>query len=166
MESKVLDEAIRSVRDPILKFIETGIFCNPYSDPDMPPEVLESVGFISDTQTQRVARMVAKELRRPFIIMTPVIKKFEWSNASGKWVRKRVDPTFSHVYVKIPKRKYLMPIVAPLLLTCSDTGKGLVTQGGEESNWVFNIHSEALWVEYRAALDRPEMRAARRMPPL
>jgi hypothetical protein len=170
MESKIFDEAIRSVRDPILQFIETGIFGNPWGGDTVPEEVLASKGFISATQTQRVCRMVAQELKRPFIIMTPYIERRVWTqtpkpDGTTRWECKPVPRRFRSTHIKMPKRQYLMPLVSPLLLAAGPAGSP-VTDRSEVGNWVFIINDEGLWNDYRASLDRPEMRAARKLPPL
>jgi hypothetical protein len=167
MESRILADALRSVHDPIAKFIKTGIYSNPHHDPDMPKELMESSGAISSQQTQRVCRAVANELKRPFIIMSPIIHVMKWERVNGRWTSTRHEPKFSHVYIVIPKRKYLMPLVTPLLLACGDMGTSApVRERHRYSLWNFHIHVEELWNEYRAGLDRPEMRAARRLPPI
>lgn len=163
MESKVLADALFSVREPVEQFIRTGIYSAPYSGDYMPKEVLESTGFISDTQTQRVARMVAKELKRPFIIMSPIMNIYRWELVNGRYTRVSQKEEFYHAHIEIPKRKYLMPIVTPLIL--AENGKDVVAKC-RQTLWVFTIRNENLWNEYRASLDRPEMRIARRMKPL
>lgn len=167
MESQILADALRSVREPIEKFIATGIYANPYQDEDMPQELIESAGFISAQQTQRVCRSVAKELKRPFIIMSPVIRTGNWIRKNDRWVRQACEPAFEVAHIQMPKRKYLMPLVTPLLLAGGDTETAAsVWELHQHSNWCFQIHNEQLWLEYRAAMDRPEMREARRLPPL
>lgn len=175
---KALTDALKSIEIPITQFIETGIYTNPFAmdEEQMPQEVKDSSGFVSDTQTQRICRMVAKELKRPFIIMTPVIMNYEWRRVNGQYRRVDVNPTFRHTYIHMPKRKYLTPLVTPLLLAAGNNVGGsyladkhpdiAVWAGREKTNWQFFIRSEQLWNEYREALDRPEMRIARRMQPL
>lgn len=58
-----------------------------------------------------------------------------------------------------------MPLVSPLLLAAGPAGSA-VSDRSEVGNWVFIINNEDLWNEYRASLDRPEMRAARKLEPL
>lgn len=165
MESKILQDALRSVREPIEKFIETGIYTNPWADEDIPDELRDSLGFVSEQQTQRVCRMVAKELKRPFIIVTPVISEYVWERVNGRYTSRKTERTFQRAHIKMPRRKYLMPLVSPLILAESGP-TGPVRHIHEHSNWYFHITNEALWNDYRAALDRPEMRAARKLPPL
>lgn len=182
-QSKVLSAAIDSVRVPIENFIRTGIFSGIYDRTLVSRDISHSDGCVAGGQVQRIARYTAKELKRPFIIMEPVVRGFTWSLANGRWRKEIHDPRFSHVFVRIPKRKYLMPIAAPLLLAAPEPvthhrtaiqrvtdphhdEKFPVIQRAERTNWVFNICSEEFWHDYRAALERPEMRAARKLPPL
>jgi hypothetical protein len=53
MESKVLADALFSVREPAEQFIRTGIYSAPYDGGYMPKDVLESSGFISEDQSRR-----------------------------------------------------------------------------------------------------------------
>lgn len=162
MESKVLADALFSVRAPVEQFIKTGIYSDPYQSEYMPDEVLQSSGFISDQQTRRVARMVAKELKRPFITMSPVIIGYKWERKDGRWHREPVDLRFSHTWIEVPRKKYLLPIVNPLIL--AENGKEVVARC-KATLWCFGIYNEQLWKDYRASMDRPEMRIARRMKP-
>jgi hypothetical protein len=163
MESKVLADALFSVREPVEQFIKTGLYSDSFNGDYMPKDVVESSGFISDQQTRRVARMVAKELKRPFIIMSPVINGYKWENINGRWQREAVDPKFSHAWIEVPKKKYLLPIVNPLIL--AENGEGMKHRH-RETLWCFEIYNGDFWNEYRAAMDRPEMRIARKMKPL
>jgi hypothetical protein len=159
-----LQYALRSVEEPILNFIKTGLFDdNWYS---LPEEIRASRTSVALVQTRRIARKVAKELKRPFIIASEVIAANYWDANQRRWI---TSPTLQwrSAYIEIPKRKYLMPLVTPLFLIDRTANSPVSNSRRQESSlWTFNITDRDFWLEYRAALDRPEMRAARKLPPL
>jgi hypothetical protein len=195
--SKVLDNALLTVAAPVLRFIETGIHEASFTVDD--PAEREGVwaeGAISSQQTTRVVREVARELKRPFVAMYAFRDRWSYKSqhsmagttyySYGKpWrgyqdIKQLPKPVFSHAYVRVPRRKYAFPLVAPLLLAAPETPKyapttvrnkpgykpPTVTNYSGATYWRFQIYNEEMWDSYRASMDRPEMREARRMPPL
>lgn len=165
--SKVLTEAIASLQRPIEHFIETGIYsCALTFGGDGEEENL-TANDISHMQVSRICRAVAKELRRPFIQMNPVIRRWNWEIASGGTYRAKPIPAqWLHAEVTIPCLKYLAPIAAPLLLAAGEDPTDPVYRREKATLWQFRINSYELWLDYRVSMDRPEMRKARRMKPL
>lgn len=150
--SAILGNALASVHGPIMQFVETGI----YSNPDYDDQYGDYDHRISNNQVRRVARFVAKELKRPFIEMTPV---YYTRTYHGRKYTVH-EPMFRSARVFMPKRKYLMPLVTPLLLA---EGSVQVLSSEMATLWNFRITDEDMWKEYRAAMDRPEMRKARKL---
>jgi len=145
---RTLQLAIHTIEEPVRRFIETGLFDErtwAYTDPKAAALRCD----VSNVQVRRIARAVAKELNRPFIVASEIV------NRDGQWIAAEIQ---------MPKRKYLMPLVSPLLLA-SEAKAGPVYCRHKSTLWSFRINDQTLWNEYRAALDRPEMRAARKLPP-
>lgn len=160
-----LQLALRSVEKPIMDFIQTGLFNDDWSA--LPEEARIARACVSIAQTRRIARRVAKELKRPFIVSSEFISRNYWCGAARRWLESD-EPRWRSAYIEMPKRKYLMPMVTPLLLVADANNAPVVRyQRGENSSlWRFEFKNRDFWLEYRAALDRPEMRAARKLPRL
>jgi hypothetical protein len=159
-----LQHALRSVEEPVLKFIETGLFDDNWFS--LPEEMRASKASVALVQTRRIARKVAKELKRPFILASEVVATNYWDPMQRRWVT-NTRPEWRHAYMEIPKRKYLIPIASPLLLVAGAANSPVGNMSRDNSSiWRFTIQDRGFWNEYRAALDRPEMREARKLPPL
>lgn len=180
IESQVLNDALASVYLPVQRFLETGFYRGPFCDEEIPEHLRTWERMISDTQTRRICRAVAREQKRPFIQlyeswskteMAATDEKNEYGNPIYKY-QTLPEPRFNYVAVVVPKRKYTMPLVTPLLLVAPDQAdwrpgtRPLVSSFRMHSYWKFQIYDLDFWREYSAAFDRPEMRAARRLPPL
>jgi hypothetical protein len=193
--SKTLDNALSTVAAPALRFIETGIHEESWTvdDPDE-HEGVWARGAISPHQTSRVVREVAKELKRPFVAMYAVRQRWQYrsryqpgtvhhsSTKPGSYykdIQKLPQPVFSHGHIHVPKRQYLLPLVRTLILATvsqqmpswrqlndAEHKKPDVLNHSLATIWRFRIYNEEMWGDYRASMDRPEMRAARRLPPL
>lgn len=159
--SKVFSRAIDSVRVPLEHFIKTG-FYDPHSLAGYEPE------DIADFQTRRVCRQIAKEMKRPFIRCYGVISNYHFNGS--KW-EKYDDPKWESGYLEVPKRKYLMPLITPLLLAAPDPHRWAsrnkenpVWQMPCQSLWQFKIYDRELWEKYYDfVLNDPDCRKARRL---
>ena len=169
---KSYQRTIASVDLPLKHFVDTG-FWNPY--------VVEgwTDSDIGDTFVRRACREVAKELKRPFIQCFASVSTTE-SYDTGKKnahgypiydVRPLPEPRFSSGYIEVPKRKYLIPLVAPLLLAAGEPTRrwnqnatAPVANNSVASLWQFRITSEELWNQYyEFVLNDPDCRKARRL---
>lgn len=160
--SKVFSRAVDSVRIPLEHFIKTG-FYDPHSLPGHEPE------DIADFQVRRVCRQIAKESKRPFIRCYEVVITYRWDYGSG-WT-KLDKPEWERGFIEMPKRHYLAPLIAPLLLAAPEagsrydprTGAG-VHQQSLATLWSFSIFNRELWDQYyQFVLTDPECRKARRL---
>lgn len=162
--SKVYRRVIDSVRVPLEHFVSTGLY-DPFSLEGFEPE------DIADFQVRRACRQLAKELKRPFIRCYNVFSAFQWDHNKAKWVKLEV-PDWNYGYVEVPKRQYLAPLVAPLLLAAPEAGsyvevrsaQGKVLQEQCRSLWRFRIRDRPLWDSYyQFMLSDPDCRKARRL---
>lgn len=161
---------IDSVRLPLEHFIKTG-FWDPY--------ILlgYTASDISDVQVRKACRLAAQEVKRPFVQCYAVFQRGEWQNQGSQNGYKWVDypePKWVNGFVEMPKRRYLSPLVAPLLLAAPDEttfysryGKppAQVVRNQSRTLWSFRVFDRALWDEYYAfVLNDPDCRKARRLP--
>lgn len=147
------NRVIDSVRLPIEHFAKTG-FWNPYVLPNYKDE------DISDQQVRRACRAVAKEMKRPFIVCHPVIKRSYRDPETWQW-HDYPEPKLAGGYIELPKRKYLHGHVATLLLTGNSE---FIRHGGMASLWSIRVNDATLWNEYYDfVLNDPECRAARKL---
>lgn len=163
--SKVFQRAVDSVRIPLEHFIKTG-FYDPNSLVGYEPE------DIADFQVRRVCRQIAKEGKRPFIRCYAVESLHTFDRTTMRW-EKNDKPKFEYGYVEVPKRKYLAPLVAPLLLAAPEAqGRYYAnTKDGEHvwqlssvTLWQFRVYGKDLWDKiYDYMLNDPECRKARRL---
>jgi hypothetical protein len=157
--SKVLAAALASVQEPIQHFIDTGLFVEPRY------QLIEGVdASVGMTQVRRICRHVAGELRRPFIVISDISTMHERVN--GSWVTLD-EPVWSHAHITMPRRKYLVPLMAPLVL--GDKTKEIQTNWDtpNTSLWTAVIRDRSIWTEYYdRLLNDPDMRRARRTPVL
>jgi hypothetical protein len=161
---KSYQRTMDSVRLPLQHLIETG-FWNPCIVP------YGGEASIGDNSLRPAAREIAKELKRPFIRCYAHITDRIWDNASRQYVS-LPGPVFGEGYVEVPKRKYLMPLVAPLLLAANevtyryrhDTTKPVYNISCN-SLWQFTVCNETFWNEYyEFVLNDPVCRKARKLP--
>jgi len=162
--SKVFNRAIDSVRLPLERFMATG-FYDPFTLNGYEPE------DIAAFQVRRACRKLAKEQKRPFIRCHVVETTYQWDHNAAKWV-KLAKPGWEFGYVEVPKRKYLAPLVAPLLLAAPDEivpqgtvlAKAPVIQVASKSLWIFHIRDYEFWTKYYDfILNNPDCRKARRL---
>ncbi len=147
-----LELATSLLRDPIIKFVETGVFFMP----DWVDYDAKFSELVTPIQIRKIARKCAKELKRPFLIANVEYKHTidAKTNRYG-----RVEPhEFLRARLKIPKMKYTMPLVHPLMLAGAELA-------GRQ--WTFSFRDETFFNNYLTMIQtRPEMRAALRLPPL
>jgi hypothetical protein len=163
---KSYQRTIASVQLPLLHFVETG-FWNPYALPDW------TENDIGDTFVRRATRHVAKELKRPFIQCYAILGNKEYDAVTGKYVPVP-EPRFTSAFIEVPRRKYLMPLVAPLLLAAGESEPlwqrnmdRPVWQSSCATLWQFRFGNRTLWDEYYAfVLNDPDCRKARKLAPL
>lgn len=162
--SKVFNRTIDSVRLPLEHFMATG-FYDPSTLNGYEPE------DIAAFQVRRACRQLAKEQKRPFIRCHVVEVTYRWDHNAGKWM-KLAKPEWEFGYVEIPKRQYLAPLVAPLLLAAPDEtarhgtllAKAPVIQVTSKSLWQFHVRDYQLWTKYYDfVLNDPDCRKARRL---
>jgi hypothetical protein len=161
--TKTLSAVFAFIQKPIDDMIATGLFHEPVWEDQM----------ISTVQIRKVARDVAKELKRPFIQGGEYFShgthkrdadgKYEWTAYS--------TPQWSKAYITVPKRGYLCPIITPLELSAvsvyRSTGSNHIISRHGSTYWQFDIMSREIWTDYYQALQtRPEMRKALKLPPL
>ncbi len=133
-----LGAAIENLEAPIKAFLETGLFFT--------PSWRSSV--ITPVQVRKVARKVAAQHKRPFIVLE------EWTNSYG---------TFAGAIFRMPKSQYLVGHIAPLLLA---EGQDCRPNHGE-SYFCYRIGHADLWAKMKQVwLTDPDMRKARRVPSL
>lgn len=166
---KSYKRTIDSIEQPVRHFVETGFWVEP----------LWEEGKISYAQVRRVVRDIAKELKRPFIVCGSAYRTYEHRDTGrkdlhGYTIYERIEydtPRFSHGYVEVPKRKYLLSIVAPLLLLPEGSEyipvnklMSPVFNVSTSKLWQFRIDSEEFWNEYyNFALNDPDCRRARKL---
>lgn len=159
---KSYQRTIASVDLPLKHFIETG-FWNPYVVPGWKPN------DIAEQQVRGACRKVAAELKRPFIRCHPVVAFGDWMQVDGKYKRVQFDqPRFEFGLIEVPKRQYLSPLVAPLLLAAKPAtyreATPTVTQTSSATLWEFRISDRQLWDDYyQFVLTDPECRKARKL---
>lgn len=141
MQSEALETAVRSLRDPVEKFLQDGIFRHTCL------WTTNKLG-ISDVQVRAIAREVARLHKRPFIVYK---ERYKWDEI-GLATLDRVD-------IIIPKQRRLVGHVSALLLTDqSITGATIwECKGVHVDLWKKILHN---W------LTDPDLRAARKAPPL
>lgn len=161
--SQHLTRTLEFLQKPIDAMLATGLFEEP-NWKDAP---------ISPIQIRKVARTVAREQKRPFILGGESFANGSHSRgANNEWVYTKYDaPKWEHAYLTVPKKQYLMPLVSPLTLASVDEfeayGKAPVppvTHRHGKTYWSFKINDRTFWNEYLQALTtRPEMRQAMKL---
>ena len=129
--------------------------------------------MISTVQIRKVARDVAKEMKRPFVQGGEYFSNGTHKrDADGKyeWIPYST-PQWSKAYITVPRRGYLCPIITPLELSAvsvyRSTGSNHIISRHGSTYWQFDIMSREIWTDYYQALQtRPEMRKALKLPPL
>ena len=162
--TKTLSAAFAFIQKPIDDMIATGLFHEPKSED----------GMITGPQIRKVARDVAKEMKRPFVQGGEYFSNgTHVRDADGKFQWRAYDtPQWSKAYIIVPRRAYLCPLIAPLELSAvsvyriGNTPATIISRHGH-TYWQFDIMSREIWTDYYEALQtRPEMRKALRLPPL
>lgn len=172
IKSKTVDAVYKQLEGPINHFLETGL----HADPVLLPEEWKNI-FIRPAQTRRIVRAIAKELGRPFVQVGTLYTMYEFNAGTRRWESR--DPVLLGGYIQVPRRKYLTPLVAPLM--AGDRGPaprrftpyygaprhepGIYSQHGA-SYWLFHIHGFDLFKSYLEAIKEDDhIRAALRLPP-
>jgi hypothetical protein len=157
---KCVQESLRYITAPIDEFLQNGFYIEPeYQDKQITPVAI-----------RRVIRAAAKEAKRPLIIVSnirdiyghdPVTNEYRRLPAgTGKW---------RGAWVRLPKRKYLIPLVTPFLLAAGgpNAGRGGVVECRERVGiWDFYVRDEALLIGFITAMQNdPDIRRALRLAP-
>lgn len=162
--TKTLSAVFAFIQKPIDAMLETGLFDEPQWDD----------GMVSTVQIRKVARDVAKEMKRPFIqggvhfstgthFRDPSTNKYEW--------RPYPKPVWSKAYITIPRRKYLSVISTPLELGAivdrkATVGTKIMSRHGA-TYWHYDIMDQEIWNDYYTALQtNPAFRKAMKLPAL
>lgn len=162
--TKTLSAVFAFIQKPIDDMIATGLFHEPAWEDQM----------VSTVQIRKVARDVAKELKRPFVQGGEYFSNGTHKrDADGKYEWIAYDtPQWSKAYITIPKRAYLCPLIAPLELSAVSHYKvgsipSIIISRHASTYWHYDIMSHEIWTDYYEALQtRPEMRKALKLPPL
>jgi len=174
---KVLAVAKDSIDKSYQQWFNTGIFydggkLNPDGSYNYDRSELGVPAFI----VRRIIRQAAKELKRPFIVASEYIELhgMDWKIAQGL---PRAERRFKVITtsLKIPNRKYLSPIITPLLMAgtenknipWNDRVKYPILKhvGSSVVSIVFTNHD--ILDEYMEQMQtREEMREAMRLPAL
>lgn len=161
--SKRFTRVLDSVRVPIQHFIDTGIYDE---------NVIASRDWsldISQVQVRKACRKVASELKRPFIQMSETMARearvADPTKPHGyNWVP-LPEPRFARAHVSIPRRKYLVVLATPLILSANRDVGAKVYDRITPSLWNFTIFDQQIWTEYRDfIMNDPDCRAARKLP--
>jgi hypothetical protein len=101
------------------------------------------VSILSDGFLNSYGKKICKELGRPWVRASGgYYEQYQWSqHPDGKYKRVAVGKQFGG-HLTVPKRNYLAPIVAPLLIVAGDRGSSPVTNSSTASNWEFSFMSE------------------------
>ena len=157
MKSIVLDYAMRSLREPIEQFIETGLYqhYDASEEEDLPVKKTGSFGSdgaVPGVSVKSICRLVAKELKRPFITCTEI-----WAYSNWDAKLRKTPPRWCRGYITVPAQKKLLSHYLPLTLlppeTARVTGRTVIA---------VQIRNQAFFEAYRERLlTDPHMRAAR-----
>lgn len=160
--SKRFARTLESVRAPIQSFIDTGIFEEGIMGKD------DWDCDISIVQVRRAARKVAAELKRPFIVVEDYSTYYNRSygiDSEGRSVYnfERLDePRWVNTHISIPKRKYLVDHVTPLILASEN--REVCFDRSTPGLWVFTIQDYPFWQNYQTfLLNDPDLRRARKL---
>lgn len=167
-KSKTMDAVYKQLEEPISRFLETGL----HADPLILPGEWKGI-FIPPQTVRRIVRAVAKDLRRPFVEVGTIYTVYEFNAATQRW--EPTDPILLGGFIKVPKRKYLTPLVAPLMagdkglpprpFKHKDPEPGIYSRHGK-TYWLFHIHDFDLFKSYLEAIKEDDhIRAALRLPP-
>ena len=153
-ESKVANSVISEILDPIKKQLETGIFFYPNYTAE---------GLVRLIHIRKYARAVAKEYGRPFVQAGYRVEQYKYSALHRRYLR-REEPLIVGGWLQVPKRQYLMPLVAPLLLAADDKPTALekgIGMANYRSMWKFYFHDGDVFEAFiQSALSSPEIVAA------
>lgn len=146
-------EKSKSILDDITdKLLNKGYYMPPnYSDWGMTwrDEIIPEVTL------RKFARRVAKEAGRPFVQVYRQYRYRQRQNETDPWVSEECG-----IRIELPKRKYLAPIVNPLMLAGFNPGyyKGL---------WSIAVDDTEFAKQYLSYFEtREEFRKALKLPPL
>ena len=174
---KVIGVAKDSIEKAYHQWLESGLFydggrLNPDGSYNYDRRDLGVPDFI----VRRIVRQAAKELKRPFIVASEYIELhgMEWKEAQDLPRSQRRFKVMT-TSLRIPNRKYLSPIITPLLMAGTEN-KGI--PWSERAKYPILKHvgptvvsitftDQNLFDEYTHEIKtREEMRAALRLPPL
>jgi hypothetical protein len=172
---KVIDVAKDSIEKAYQQWLTTGIYydggrLNPDGSYNYDRSDLGVPNFI----VRRIVRQAAKELKRPFVVASEYIELhgMDWKIAQDL---PRAERRFKVITtsLKIPNRKYLSPIITPLLMAgtenknipWSERTKYPILKHVGPSVVSIVFTDQKLFNEYTHEIQtREEMRAALRMP--
>lgn len=168
MTSKTIAAAMASITEPLEYFLQHGIF-----DPSLGMQRIDRVSYstpkgeISDYNYRRIARTLAAEQRRPFIVAQPRFSSWTWEQGKsprGVYIRKFHEPKWEQGYMEIPKRNYMRGHIHPFLLMGEDP-KRFSLSNKLETIWRVHVFDRELWnTVYELVRDDPDLRRARRVP--
>jgi hypothetical protein len=153
MGSKVLAAAHAQLNDPIVHMLKTGFFIE--------PDWVRGETLLTAFKIRPVARKVAKEMKRPFIF----VSGRSVCSGSGKWEKVGYRLQF-------PKRAYLEPVVAPLLLCAKEIthrynavyDSTVSRDPNATTFWDFMINDLEFYRQYTETVQSdPDMRKALRL---
>lgn len=168
MESKIYARALDSIRLPVEHFLATGF----YDEASLPGSNWDA--DVSLQQVSRIVRKVAQELKRPFIECSARLVSYQYVDDTSKpprsyggYHQKRIDlpePVWSYGTITMPKRKYLMPMLTPLLLAAKEDRTAPVWDRTSPTLWHFIVNSKEFWDEYYPfILNDTDCRKARKL---
>jgi hypothetical protein len=162
--TKTLTAVFAHIQKPIDDMLETGLFLEPQYEG----------GMVTAPQIRKVARDVAKEMKRPFIQggeqFSTGTHIQDAANGRYKWQR-YPKPLWSKAYITIPKRKYLSVLINPLELGAIAERNATVTtkimSRHDATYWHYDIMDREIWNDYYTALQtNPAFRKAMKLPTL
>jgi hypothetical protein len=168
--SNVMAQAIESVQAPMQNFIDHGLW-----DTLVFRHWRDRQNSVPPHMVRHICRAVASELKRPFIQCQGYFLHGGWErnphDPSGKAEYREYEaPRFHSGYIQIPKRKYLESHAAIFTLNASDDYMDQnikFADRGLSCFWMFQTTNERLWqTMHTVVVTDPELRAARRAPPL
>lgn len=167
-QSKVYDQVVTEINTSLGNMLETGIFRDDY--------IFDHDGndwrktYVPETTMRKVARAMASELKRPFVIAGKYYqRKYDHRTDHGRpW--SELPIIFSHAHLQVPRVKYMSPIINPLMLA-SEPRSYRYNYRGEQANaithyfackWIsFHFKDAQIFDDYLAQVTSvPEMRAA------
>jgi hypothetical protein len=164
LKSQVFATAMGQIEQPISDMLRTGFFVE--------PQYVRGETLFTSAKIRPLARKVAREMKRPFICVTPMLKMHP-DDEEKPWNKMRWVPR--GYGVAVPKRAYLEKVVAPLLVAAHQTEAPVyrIHQNPQHviyhhlparGSWSFSIFDTDFWDEYFTSVQNDaEMRKALRL---